>query len=324
MEFWTSRGTIHAVNGISFDIAPGETLGIVGESGCGKSVTALALMGILPRAGRVTTGSALFGGRDLIQLSDQEMRDIRGREIAMIFQDPMTSLNPVLTIGRQIREAIETHFDMSTKEANQRAAELLDRVGIPSANQRLQRLPAPVLGRHAPARDDRDGPRLQAEAADRGRADDRARRDDPGADPRPAARARRRGERALILITHDLGVVAGMCERVNVMYAGMFMETGRRGSSSPSRAIRTRSGCSSRSRGSTLREAAAPSDRRRAPRHAPPAAACPFQPRCRFEVEASSQEVPPLEEIDRGHKVACFNPVPEDEWQNMRQQVVAP
>src|SRR5690348_1661823 len=102
VQFWTSRGTIHAVNGVTFDIAPGETLGIVGESGCGKSVTSLALLGILPRAGRVTSGRALFEGRDLVHLSDRALRGIRGKDVAMIFQDPMTSLNPVLTIGRQI------------------------------------------------------------------------------------------------------------------------------------------------------------------------------------------------------------------------------
>src|SRR6266851_3574111 len=112
VRFWTRRGTVHAVNGISFDIAPGETLGIVGESGCGKSVTSLALLGILPRAGRVTRGTAHFDGRDLLQLPDSQLRRIRGREIAMIFQDPMSSLNPVLTIGRQIREALQTHFDL--------------------------------------------------------------------------------------------------------------------------------------------------------------------------------------------------------------------
>src|ERR687890_323303 len=115
VQFWTSRGTVHAVNGVSFDIAPGETLGIVGESGCGKSVTSLALLGILPREGRATKGEALFEGRDLLKLSDDELRRIRGREIGMIFQDPMTSLNPVLTIGRQIREAIQTHFDLEKK-----------------------------------------------------------------------------------------------------------------------------------------------------------------------------------------------------------------
>src|SRR5688572_6183509 len=126
------RGLVYAVNGVSFDVAPGETLGIVGESGCGKSVTSLAILGLLPRAGRVRTGTAMFDGRDLLKLSDAELRRVRGKEIAMIFQDPMTSLNPVLTIGRQMREAIETHFEMDKQEAGNRAVELLDRVGIPA------------------------------------------------------------------------------------------------------------------------------------------------------------------------------------------------
>src|SRR6186997_404566 len=146
VQFWTQRGTVHAVNGISFDIAPGETLGIAGESGCGKSVTSLALMGILPRAGKVTNGTAMFEGRDLLTLSDGQLRKIRGREIAMIFQDPMTSLNPVLTIGRQIREALETHFSMDKDAANDRAAELLDRVGIPSSRARLRDYPHQFSG----------------------------------------------------------------------------------------------------------------------------------------------------------------------------------
>src|SRR6187455_2287377 len=126
VEFWTARGTVYAVNGISFDIAPGETLGIVGESGCGKSVTSLAMLGILPRSAKVPTGTAHFEGRDLLTLDDDELREIRGREIAMIFQDPMTSLNPVLTVGRQIREALEAHFDLGKGEANRRVADLLD------------------------------------------------------------------------------------------------------------------------------------------------------------------------------------------------------
>src|SRR6185503_2298387 len=118
----------------------------VGESGCGKSVTALALLGLLARAGRVPSGTAEFGGRDLLKLSDRELRSVRGREIAMIFQDPMTSLNPVLTIGRQLREALETHFGMNKREAEDRAAELIDRVGIPSANQRLRDYPHQFSG----------------------------------------------------------------------------------------------------------------------------------------------------------------------------------
>ena len=121
VRFWTSRGIVHAVNGVSFDIAPGETLGIVGESGCGKSVTSLALLGILPRAGRVTAGSARLEGRELTTMSDSQLRSIRGRQIAMIFQDPMTSLNPVLTIGRQIREALDPKLRGRTERFRERS-----------------------------------------------------------------------------------------------------------------------------------------------------------------------------------------------------------
>jgi oligopeptide transport system ATP-binding protein len=324
VEFWTSRGTIYAVNGISFDIAPGETLGIVGESGCGKSVTALALLGILSRAGHTPTGSAIFGGRDLLKLSDRQLRRIRGKEIAMIFQDPMTSLNPVLTIGRQLRETLETHFGMKKKEATERAAELIDRVGIPSARERIKDYPHQFSGGMRqrvmiamalackPKLLIADEPTtaldvtIQAQILDLLRelvAEENA---------------------AMILITHDLGVVAGTCERVNVMYAGMFMETG------------TASQLFARPRHPYtlgLLQSIPRLDAARKTRLQPipgnprdmlaPPAACPFQPRCRYEVEASSQEVPPLEQIEPGHKVACFNPVPENEWQKSRDAVVA-
>jgi oligopeptide transport system ATP-binding protein len=324
VEFWTSRGTIHAVNGITFDIGAGETLGIVGESGCGKSVTALALLGILPRAGRVRTGSALFGGRDLIKLSDRELRAIRGREIAMIFQDPMTSLNPVLTIGRQLREALETHFDMSKKEADERSAELLDRVGIPSAHQRIRDYPHQFSG----------GMRQRAMIAMALACKPKLLiADEPTTALDVTIQAQildllrelvSEEDAALIMITHDLGVVAGMCERVHVMYAGMFMETG----SAKQLFAKPRHPYTLGLLQSIPRLDAARKTRLQPIEGAPrdmlrPPAACPFQPRCRYEVEASSQEVPPLEEIERGHKVACFNPVPEDEWQNMRNEVVA-
>jgi oligopeptide transport system ATP-binding protein len=325
VEFWTQRGTIHAVNGITFEIRPGETLGIVGESGCGKSVTALALLGILPRAGRVSTGSAIFGGRDLIQLSDSELRDIRGREIAMIFQDPMTSLNPVLTIGRQLREALETHFDMKKREAEQRSAELLDRVGIPSANQRIRDYPHQFSG----------GMRQRAMIAMALACKPKLLiADEPTTALDVTIQAQilnilrelvAEEDAALILITHDLGVVAGMCERVHVMYGGMFMETATASQLfAKPRHPYTLGLLQSIPRLDAARKArlhpieGAPRDMLQPP------AACPFQPRCRYEVEASSQEVPPLEEIERGHKVACFNPVPDDEWQNMRKAVVAP
>ena len=254
VRFWTSRGIIHAVNGISFDVAPGETLGIVGESGCGKSVTSLAILGILPRAGRVTAGSVRYQGRDLVGLSDDELRTIRGKEIAMIFQDPMTSLNPVLTIGRQLREALETHFDLDKDETHKRAAELLDRVGIPSAKMRLKDYPHQFSG----------GMRQRAMIAMALACEPKVLiADEPTTALDVTIQAQILGllrelvaerDTALILITHDLGVVAGMCERVNVMYAGMFMETGSaRQVFAQARATRTRSGCCRASRGWTQR-----------------------------------------------------------------------
>jgi oligopeptide transport system ATP-binding protein len=324
VEFWTSRGTIYAVNGISFDIASGETLGIVGESGCGKSVTALALLGILSRAGRTPTGSALFGGRDLLKLSDRQLRRIRGKEIAMIFQDPMTSLNPVLTIGRQLRETLETHFGMKKKEATERAAELIDRVGIPSARERIKDYPHQFSGgmrqRVMIAMALACKPKLLI-------ADEPTTALDVTIQAQILELLRElvaEENAALILITHDLGVVAGTCERVNVMYAGMFMETG----SASQLFARPRHPYTLGLLQSIPRLDAARKTRLQPipgnPRDmlAPPAA-CPFQPRCRYEVELSSQEVPPLEQIEPGHKVACFNPVPEGEWQTSRDAVVA-
>jgi oligopeptide/dipeptide ABC transporter ATP-binding protein len=324
VQFWTRRGTIHAVNGISFDIAPGETLGIVGESGCGKSVTSLAILGILPRAGRATSGRAMFEGRDLLQLSDRQLRQVRGKEIAMIFQDPMTSLNPVLTIGRQITEALETHFGMKGKVALQRAAELLDRVGIPAASKRVRDYPHQFSGgmrqRAMIAMALACRPKLMI-------ADEPTTALDVTIQAQILDLLRElvaEENAALILITHDLGVVAGMCERVNVMYAGMFMETG----SAIQLFTRPRHPYTVGLLQSIPRLDAArreklhpiegiPRDMLSAPQ------ACPFQPRCRYEVELSRKEVPPLEEIESGHNVACFNPVPVEEWERMRTAVVS-
>jgi oligopeptide/dipeptide ABC transporter ATP-binding protein len=322
VRFWTGRGIIHAVNGVSFDIAPGETLGIVGESGCGKSVTSLALLGILARAGRVTNGTARFEGRNLIGLSDEELRTIRGKDIAMIFQDPMTSLNPVLTIGRQVREALETHFDMDKKEAESRAGELLDQVGIPSAKMRLKDYPHQFSG----------GMRQRAMIAMALACEPKLLiADEPTTALDVTIQAQILGllrelvaerDTALILITHDLGVVAGMCERVNVMYAGMFVETGsaRQVFAKP-RHPYTLGLLQSVPRLDAARKTAlhpiegAPRDMLFPPQ------ACPFAPRCRFEVELSRQEVPPLEQVEPGHKVACFNPVGAEEWEQTRQAV---
>jgi oligopeptide transport system ATP-binding protein len=320
VEFSTRRGTVYAVNGISFAIAPGETLGIVGESGCGKSVTSLAILGLLAGNGRVRSGRALFEGRDLIRLKDRALRGIRGREIAMIFQDPMTSLNPVLTIGRQIRETLETHFDMNRKEAEARAAELIDRVGIPSAKARLRDYPHQFSGgmrqRTMIAMALACEPKLMI-------ADEPTTALDVTIQAQILDLLRElvaEEDAALILITHDLGVVAGMCERVNVMYAGMFMETG---------SAEQLFGAPRHPYTLGLLQSVPRLDLGRRARlhpiegsppnmlHAP--SACPFQPRCRYEVDLSSREVPQLVEIEPGHKVACFNPVALDEWDRTRE-----
>ena len=319
VQFWTDRGTIFAVNGVSFEIAQGETLGIVGESGCGKSVTALALLGILPRAGRVSGGTALFQGHDLLQLSDRELRRVRGKEIAMIFQDPMTSLNPVLTIGRQIREALETHFGMDRKASEKRAAELLDDVGIPSARKRLRDYPHQFSGGMRqramiamalackPKLLIADEPTTALDVTIQAQILDLLR----------ALVADRRT--ALIMITHDLGVVAGICERVIVMYAGTFIETG------------TADQIFARPRHpytlGLLQSVPRLDIGRRQQLHPiagqprnmlSPPASCPFAPRCRYRIERCTAELPLLEALAEGHRAACFNTVPADEWQRTR------
>jgi oligopeptide transport system ATP-binding protein len=324
VRFWTRRGTVYAVNGISFDIAPGETLGIVGESGCGKSVTSLAILGLLSRNGRIESGKAVFQGRDLVRQSDRALRSVRGKEIAMIFQDPMTSLNPVLTIGRQIRESLETHFGMDRKEAEQTAAEALDRVGIPSAKARIKDYPHQFSG----------GMRQRAMIAMALACKPKLLiADEPTTALDVTIQAQILdllralvGEEnaALILITHDLGVVAGMCERVNVMYAGMFMETGSAEQlfGSPRHPYTLgllqsvpRLDAARRTRLQPIE--GAPPNMLRAP------SACPFQPRCRYEIDLSRREVPQLLEIEPGHGVACFNPVPVDEWDRSRAAATA-
>ena len=227
VRFGTERGLVYAVNGISFDIGPGETLGIVGESGCGKSVTALALLGILARNGRVTQGTAMFGGRDLLSLTDQQLRSVRGREIAMIFQDPMTSLNPVFTIGDQISEAVLTHnAGMKDSAARKRTIELLQSVGVPFAERRVDQYPHEFSG----------GMRQRAMIA-------MAMANNPNVliadEPTTALdvtiqaqivevikAAQEQTDAAIVLITHDLGLIAELADRVVVMYAGRVVELG--------------------------------------------------------------------------------------------------
>jgi oligopeptide transport system ATP-binding protein len=228
VDFVTDDGVVQAVNGITYDVFPGETLGIVGESGSGKSVSTMTLLGLIPQPpGRVRTGEAIFKGRDLIKLPKKELRKIRGGDMAMIFQDPMTSLNPVLKIGYQLSEAIRAHNPgTNDKEAHQRSVELLQIVGVPLAEQRVDQYPHEFSG----------GMRQRAMIA-------MAIANEPSlliADEPTTAldvtiqaqilevlkKAQDETHAATILITHDLGLIAELADRVIVMYAGRIVELG--------------------------------------------------------------------------------------------------
>jgi oligopeptide/dipeptide ABC transporter ATP-binding protein len=319
VRFKTQRGLVHAVNGISFDVRPGETLGLVGESGCGKSVTALTTMGILPRAARIASGSIRLDGRELLGLSERQWRRVRGKEIAMIFQDPMTSLNPVLTVGAQLREAIEEHLDLDRKAATRRAVELLEQVGIPSPADRLRNYPHQFSGGMrqrvmiaiALACEPKvliaDEPTTALDVTIQAQILDLLR--DLVAD---------RGT-SLVLITHDLGVVAGMCERVKVMYAGTLIEEGSASElfAAPRHPYTL----------GLLQSVPRLDAGRKQPLRPIPGAprnmlsepvSCPFAPRCRNRLDRCDAELPQLERLDTGQRAACFNPAAADEWQRSR------
>ncbi|MHB8459245.1 MAG: ABC transporter ATP-binding protein, partial [Candidatus Limnocylindrales bacterium] len=226
VEFSSSSGRVRAVNGVSFDLQPHEMLGIVGESGCGKSVTSLAILRLLPRpAGRIVGGSVEFEGRDLVDLSEDDIRDLRGRDVAMIFQDPMTSLNPVITIGEQLVEVILAHRSMKRADAERRAVEMLELVGIPNARPRLRSFPHQFSGgmrqRVMIAMALALGPKLLI-------ADEPTTALDVTIQAQILDLIRKVAAEtgtAVMLITHDLGVVAGMTQRIQVMYAGRIVET---------------------------------------------------------------------------------------------------
>jgi oligopeptide transport system ATP-binding protein len=223
--FTTSEGEVRAVDGVSFNLRPGEVLGLVGESGCGKSVSALSIMRLVASSRARISGTVNFEGRNLLALSDAEMRKIRGGQIAMIFQDPMVSLNPVLTIGTQLTEGIQQHLGLSGSAARKRAAEMLDLVGIPSASKRLddyqhqfsggmrQRAMIAMALSCEPRLLIADEPTTALDVTIQAQILDLMRR------------LREQLGMAMILITHDLGVAAGNCDRINVMYAGRIVET---------------------------------------------------------------------------------------------------
>ena len=226
-HFFTPDGVVQAVDDVSFDVGYGETLGLVGESGCGKSVTALSIARLVPDPpGRIVSGSILFDGIDVLKLSADDMRKLRGKEIGFIFQDPLTSLNPTLTIGYQIGESIKEHMGLSEKAANDRIVELLSKVGIPKARERLKDYPFQFSG----------GMRQRVMIAIALSCDPKLILAD---EPTTALDVTIQAQileliqtlsaefgTAVLMITHDLGIAAGMCDRVNVMYAGRIVETG--------------------------------------------------------------------------------------------------
>ncbi|MBM6405650.1 ABC transporter ATP-binding protein [Phycicoccus sp. CSK15P-2] len=298
-----------AVDGVSFDVRPGQTVGLVGESGCGKSVTSLAIMGLLPARGNRVEGTATYEGTDLLRLPTQEMRDRRGRDIAMIFQDPLSSLNPVVPVGRQVTEVLERHKGMSRKAATPVARDLLDRVGIPDPDRRLTDYPHQMSG----------GMRQRALIAMALACEPRLLiADEPTTALDVTIQAQILGllkdlvedtGTALVMITHDLGVVAGLCDEVNVLYGGRIVERGKR----HELFAEPRHPYTNGLLGSIPRldgERGAPLDPipGSVADNLPWAHACAFAPRCSQPVDRCTAESPGLEE-SAGRALRCFNPV---------------
>jgi oligopeptide/dipeptide ABC transporter ATP-binding protein len=313
VKFKTRRATVHAVRGTSFDLDAGQTLGIVGESGCGKSVSSLAMLGILPKTGHVTGGQVLFNGADLVGMSDSKLRNIRGRDIAMIFQDPMTSLNPVLKVGRQLTEVMTRHLPMDKEQATKEAVSLLERVGIPNPEDRLNDYPHQFSGgmrqRVMIAMAISCHPKILI-------ADEPTTALDVTIQAQILELLKKlvvEEDMALILITHDLGVVAGVCDRTHVMYAGRFIETG----PTSELFVRPRHPYTLGLLKSVPRLDATRKEKLDPIPGSPPELTkvlpgCSFAPRCAYATDESRERTPDLGAIDGGdHMVACWNPVPD-------------
>ena len=307
-HFFTQEGVVKAVDGISYDLQEGETLGLVGESGCGKSVSALSLMRLVQDPpGRVVNGEVLFEGRDLLGLGEEDMRSIRGNRMAMIFQEPMTSLNPVLTIGRQLSEGLELHMRMNKAAARKRSAELLDMVGIPAADSRLDDYPHQFSGgmrqRVMIAMGMSCNPKLLL-------ADEPTTALDVTIQAQVLEIVKSLCSEmgtAVIIITHNLGVVARYADRVNVMYAGRIIE---RASASelyanPKHPYTLGLLNSVPRLDEALREKLEPIE------GLPPdlinlPPGCPFAPRCTFVKQKCIDEYPPLAQVGADHVAACW------------------
>jgi oligopeptide/dipeptide ABC transporter ATP-binding protein len=307
-HFFTSSGIVKAVDGISYDVAAGETVAVVGESGCGKSVGAMSILRLIPNPpGRIVNGELMFQGRDLLKLSDAEMREVRGRDIGMIFQEPMTSLNPVLSIGRQLTETVEHHLGMTHAQAMARAKELLGLVGISEPDRRLKQYPHHLSG----------GMRQRVMIAMALACEPKLIiADEPTTALDVTIQAQilelmknltRELGVAMIIITHNLGVVARYADRVNVMYAGRIVESGTahdiyHNPKHPYTLALLRSvPRMDQPRGAKLEPVEGqPPDLTKLD------AGCSFRPRCRFAAEGCAKARPELEQIEPGHIAACF------------------
>jgi oligopeptide transport system ATP-binding protein len=307
-HFFTQDGVVKAVDGISYTLAEGEVLGVVGESGCGKSVHALSIMRLVANPpGRIVGGEILFEGENLLNMDDSEMRHIRGNRIAMVFQEPMTSLNPVLTIGRQLTETLELHQKMSSQEARTRAADLLQTVGIPDAESRLSDYPHQFSGgmrqRVMIAMALSCNPRLII-------ADEPTTALDVTIQAQILELMRDLAEEfgtAMVIITHNLGVVARYAHRVVVMYAGKIVETG----TAHDIYGNPRHPYTIALLNSVPRLDATERVRLDAIEGLPPdlvdlPQGCSFAPRCKYAYERCTQETPVLVETDTNHTSACW------------------
>jgi oligopeptide/dipeptide ABC transporter ATP-binding protein len=315
-HFHTGRGVIRAVDGVSFSVEQGRTLGLVGESGCGKSVTALSITGLVPRPpARIVGGRAVLNGRDLTALGERELDDVRGREIGMVFQDPMSSLNPTLTIGAQLCETLRRHLDLSPREARRRAAGLLEEVRLPDPAGRLDDHPHLLSGgmrqRVMIALAIACKPKLLIA-------------DEPSTALDVTIQAqildlldelRRRQRMAMVLITHDMGVVAEVADEVAVMYAGQIVERAETVElfDHPEHPYtEALLGALPRLDGEDLRDARLATIPGRPPDLADPPAACRFAPRCPYAGgDACTEHNPPLREIRPGHLVRSQHPASE-------------
>ena len=306
-RFFTEDGVVHAVNGISYDLEEGDALGIVGESGCGKSVSVLSVMRLIPEPpGKIVGGEVLFEGRDILKMDPDEVRKVRGNRIAMVFQDPMTSLNPVLTVGRQIDEALELHMGMDKHQARERTVELLEMVGIPEAGSRADDYPHQFSGgmrqRVMIAMGLSCNPRVLI-------ADEPTTALDVTIQAQIVELVKRLRDdigMAVVWITHDLGVVAGLAEKLIVMYAGYIVERASvKDVYGDPRHPYTIGLLGSLPRLDEVRE------RLFSMRGMPPdlidlKPGCPFAPRCDYVVDRCWEETPPLEPVTIGHEIACW------------------